>query len=181
MDIPEAPPVLDPKLLNLSIMMDPESIRLSKEYNRRYLHWDDLKYRECGEFGRSSLWLLMKINREYTSNHVVFHDLELSYNHIDDFHKDLHDIDMCLSSGFIPTEKMDKKRKLMYAVSSIMEESIASSQIEGASTTTKIAKSMLRNSTPPRNKSEQMILNNYNDVEHHLLKPYETRVYLWRS
>ena len=53
----------------------------------------------------------------------------------------------------------------MYAVSSIMEESIASSQIEGASTTTKIAKSMLRNSTPPRNKSEQMILNNYNAMQ----------------
>ena len=27
----------------------------------------------------------------------------------------------------------------------------------------------------------ELILNNYNDVEHHLLKPYETRVYLWRS
>ena len=27
----------------------------------------------------------------------------------------------------------------------------------------------------------ELILNNYNDVEHHLLKPYETRVYLWRG
>ena len=27
----------------------------------------------------------------------------------------------------------------------------------------------------------ELILNNYNDVEHHLLKPYECRVYLWRS
>ena len=27
----------------------------------------------------------------------------------------------------------------------------------------------------------ELILHNYNDVEHHLLKPYETRVYLWRS
>ena len=27
----------------------------------------------------------------------------------------------------------------------------------------------------------ELILNNYNEMEHHLLKPYETRVYLWRS
>ena len=27
----------------------------------------------------------------------------------------------------------------------------------------------------------ELILNNYNDVDHHLLKPYESRVYLWRS
>ena len=26
-----------------------------------------------------------------------------------------------------------------------------------------------------------LVLNNYQEVEHHLLKPYECRVYLWRS
>ena len=50
----------------------------------------------------------------------------------------------------------------MLTVSSIMEESIASSQLEGASTTTKVAKKMLRENTAPRNKSERMIVNNYN-------------------
>ena len=161
MDIPETAPILDPKQLDSAIMLDPKSIELSREYNRRYLHWDELRYRECGAFGRQNLWYLMKINRESTSKHLTFNDLEVSYNHLDSFHRDLHDIDMCLSSGFIPTKKMAEKRRMMYAISSIMEESIASSQIEGASTTTRVAKDMLRNNRPPRNRSEQMILNNY--------------------
>lgn len=43
----------------------------------------------------------------------------------------------------------------------MMEEAITSSQLEGASTTRKVAKQMLKNNLPPKNKSEQMILNNF--------------------
>lgn len=50
----------------------------------------------------------------------------------------------------------------MLTVGSIMEESIASSQLEGASTATKVAKKMLRENTAPRDISERMIVNNYN-------------------
>jgi Fic family protein len=57
----------------------------------------------------------------------------------------------------------DKKR---YLVSSIMDEAIASSQIEGAVTTRKQAKEMLRKNIKPKNKSEQMILNNYITIKH---------------
>jgi Fic family protein len=42
-----------------------------------------------------------------------------------------------------------------------MDEAIASSQIEGATTTRKVAKDMLRKSERPKNKGQQMILNNY--------------------
>jgi len=51
-------------------------------------------------------------------------------------------------------------------VSSIMEEAISSSQIEGANTTRKKAKEMLRKETKPRSKSEQMIVNNYVTIKH---------------
>ena len=54
-----------------------------------------------------------------------------------------------------------------------MEEAIASSQIEGAVTTRKKAKDMLRKSIKPRNKSEQMILNNYNTIKHIVSKQNE--------
>ena len=43
-----------------------------------------------------------------------------------------------------------------------MEEAIASSQLEGASTTREVAKEMLRTNRRPRDNAEQMILNNYN-------------------
>ncbi|GJL82591.1 MAG: hypothetical protein DHS20C01_22250 [marine bacterium B5-7] len=48
-----------------------------------------------------------------------------------------------------------------FVVSALMEESITSSQLEGASTTRLVAQEMLRYGRAPRNKSEIMILNNY--------------------
>ncbi|MBI4249904.1 MAG: Fic family protein [Elusimicrobia bacterium] len=51
-----------------------------------------------------------------------------------------------------------------YIVSSLMEEAIASSQIEGAATTRRVAKEMLRAGRAPADKSEKMILNNYRAI-----------------
>jgi Fic family protein len=48
-----------------------------------------------------------------------------------------------------------------YIVSSLMEESITSSQLEGAATTRRVAKQMLRSGRAPRSLDERMILNNY--------------------
>lgn len=48
-----------------------------------------------------------------------------------------------------------------YVVSSLIEEAIRSSQLEGAATTRQVAKEMIRTARPPRDRSERMILNNY--------------------
>lgn len=45
-----------------------------------------------------------------------------------------------------------------------MEEAIATSQLEGAATTRKVAKDMLRSGRAPRNKGEQMIVNGYRTI-----------------
>ncbi|MFT3876542.1 MAG: Fic family protein [Propioniciclava sp.] len=52
-----------------------------------------------------------------------------------------------------------------YVVRSLMEESITSSQLEGAATTRRVAKEMLRTGREPRDKSEQMIWNNYQAMQ----------------
>ena len=46
-------------------------------------------------------------------------------------------------------------------MNSIVEEAIASSQIEGAVTTRQVAKDMLQTGRKPRDRSEQIIYNNY--------------------
>jgi Fic family protein len=46
-----------------------------------------------------------------------------------------------------------------------MEEAIASSQLEGAATTRKLAKQMLESNRKPRNSGEQMIVNNYSAMQ----------------
>ena len=139
-----------------------ETMELARKYNDRYLHWSDLEYKDVGPDSREVLWTLMKILREGTARTVELDDLTLRYNVTETAQRILHDLDMRLSSGLVPSSRMDEKRRLMLTVSSIMEESIASSQLEGASTTTKAAKKMLRENTAPRNRSERMIVNNYN-------------------
>jgi Fic family protein len=47
-----------------------------------------------------------------------------------------------------------------------MEEAIASSRMEGAATTRKVAEYMLRKNEKPKNKDQQMILNNYLTINH---------------
>ncbi len=47
-----------------------------------------------------------------------------------------------------------------------MEEAISSSQMEGANTTRKKAKEMIQQEKKPKNKSEQMILNNFITMKH---------------
>lgn len=48
-----------------------------------------------------------------------------------------------------------------YVISSLMEEAVTSSQLEGAATTRADAIAMLRTGRKPRDRSERMILNNY--------------------
>ncbi|MBV9122210.1 MAG: hypothetical protein JO112_02470, partial [Planctomycetes bacterium] len=50
-------------------------------------------------------------------------------------------------------------------IRSLMEEAIATSQIEGAVTTRKVAKEMLLTNRKPRNRSEQMIVNSYRTIQ----------------
>lgn len=52
-----------------------------------------------------------------------------------------------------------------YLINSLIEEAITSSQLEGAATTRKVAKEMLREKRLPRNRSERMIVNNYRAME----------------
>lgn len=159
---PEQAPDLKYLLDRGPLTWSPETMELAKEYNGRYLHWSELEYRDVGSESRELLWTLMKILREGTIRAVEFRDLVIRYNITDNAQRILHDLDMRLSSGLVPSSRLDEKRRLMLTVSSIMEESIASSQLEGASTTTKAAKKMLREDTAPKNRSERMIFNNYN-------------------
>jgi Fic family protein len=53
-----------------------------------------------------------------------------------------------------------------YIVTSLIEEAIASSQIEGADTSRAVAREMLRKKRKPRDRAETMIMNNYKSMEY---------------
>jgi Fic family protein len=80
--------------------------------------------------------------------------------------KKLHEIDQ-MASGRIEMSRQvtNPSTRDRFIVSSLMEESITSSQLEGASTTVEVAKNMLRTGRRPADRSEQMILNNFQGMQ----------------
>ncbi len=163
MDVPERPPKVDCSVLE---SFDDDVRDLVRRYNERYLHWSDLKYRDSGTATREQLWTAMKLLRAVTAKSVRIGELEIRYNLTDGMQKALHDLDMRLATGIVPPGHLDERRRLMYSISSMMEESIASSQMEGAATTTVAAKRMLRMNASPSNRSERMIVNNYRAIQY---------------
>ena len=141
---------------------------LISEINEKYLYWDKVKYKikNKGKVSRKLWWTAIKLGRMIHAKHIKFGKYNFTFNLTDFIQKGLHEFDLNIG-GQLGTKtiipKGDKKR---YLISSIMEEAIASSQIEGAVTTRRKAKEMLRKRNKPRNKSEQMIVNNYLTIRH---------------
>jgi len=129
-------------------------------YNKKYLHWEELKWREL-PVDPLYVWILMKTFRERNMKYVPFDYLQLKYNLLDDFLENLHFLDKSaagsISSGL---DSLPQDRN-QFIINSLMEEAIASSQLEGAAVTRTIAKKMLREKRKPTTKDERMILNNY--------------------
>lgn len=142
-----------------------EAIRdLVKKYNEEYIHWDELR-RKALPVDPEIIWVRMKMSRESECKHLKLVDIPLSYNTTNRAQRVLHILDTQCSGMVISNEQLrdllKEPEKKRYIISSLMEEAIASSQLEGAVTTTRDAKRMLRNNSKPRSKSEQMILNDY--------------------
>lgn len=74
----------------------------------------------------------------------------------------LHHIDQqCAGAIATPAQVTNEATRDRYYVSSLMEEAITSSLLEGAATTREIARDMLRSGRSPRDKSERMVINNF--------------------
>ena len=133
--------------------------------NDRYLYWSDVKYRVPAGLSAIDLWGKVKAVRQQT-------DIEIwPYRHIhfsltNAMQRMCHEFDMNFGGSWGASKIFpdDKTTQELYLISSIMEEAIASSQIEGAATTRDAAKEMLRKKMSPKDKSQRMILNNYNTI-----------------
>lgn len=141
-------------------------MRAVKKYNEKYLHWDEVRRRDTDGTDPEIIWCLMKLFRGFEQKEIIFKKIAVKYSVTKDFMRSLHEIDRMSSAGIFLEENVPEKSRLIYALSSVMEESIASSQVEGASTTTLLAKKMLREKRKPKDRSERMILNNFNAMKY---------------
>lgn len=165
----ESPPAFDSKSLQKALKIsDRDDVRhLVASINERYEYWTDIKYKPLPEgVSATDLWACVRISRLISQEPLTFGSYTFHLYTTGFMRRLCHEFDMNLggymgTQSFIPDE--DKNR---YLVSSNMEEAIASSQMEGAATTRRVAKDMLRKAISPRSRSEQMIVNNYRTIRY---------------
>ncbi|MEL6559161.1 MAG: Fic family protein [Bacteroidota bacterium] len=126
----------------------------------RYFYWDELKHRKKLPYkDPKETWSLVKFHRSVNYKKLTFGKEAFNYFLTDDIQKNLHEFDLKFMGGLYD-KPITENQKTEYLKNSILEEAIASSQMEGAATTTKVAFQMLKSGRKPRNESEQMIFNN---------------------
>lgn len=133
---------------------------LLKQIQDSYLYWDKIKYKSK-DYDPEKLWCAVKLHRLMNSNKVTFGKYKFTFTITDYIQRSLHTFDLhfggTLSSN-IEIADTDKKK---FIISSLIEEAISSSQIEGANTTRKQAKEMIQKEQKPKSKDELMIMNNF--------------------
>jgi Fic family protein len=149
----------------------------------RYLPWDELRHRQPPEgLTSEDWWLATKLSRSGMRRDLPLRDISgrnFTYALPDDVLRGIETVDKHTSGriGVPELVMQDAPTRDRYVISSLIEEAITSSQLEGASTTRKVAKDMLRTGRKPRTRDERMIVNNYvgmlrvREVRHEPLTP----------
>lgn len=136
----------------------------------RYRHWDDLRHLTPPDgVTPEEWWIGVRIARMQLMRPLGLGDAAgkpFRYAMTDSLLRALHHLDQQASGRLeMPQQVTDPATRDRYIVRSLIEEAIASSQLEGASTTRLEAKEMIRFRRKPRDRAERMILNNYRAIQ----------------
>lgn len=167
MKIPVDPPKLNEILEEaaqhpgfLGIIM---SGKTSAEVNGEYIHWDRLRHKTPPEgLTLRTWWASIKLARLGLKRNLPLldkHAVNFSVSITDTLQKRLHFIDREAAGAIQGMERSGGQGRFL--MRSLIEESMTSSQLEGAATTRIVAKEMLSTGRQPRDQSERMIYNNY--------------------
>jgi Fic family protein len=168
---PQAPPPLEALLQEAGGVADLLAlVDLMREQQgaATYLHWDELRHRPPPDgLSTRQWWLVQKLARRGTPLPLVgTNGKPFTFCQPSLLLKGLHDIDMNAGGNVLAPEAVTNPHtRDRYLISTLMEEAITSSQMEGAATTRDVAKDMIRSGRRPRDRSERMILNNYRTMQ----------------
>jgi Fic family protein len=134
-----------------------------------YSHWEKVKHWPLsGGVKNIELWAVIKFvrNKMVDRRKSVVKDEKNNYftwiSWLPKLEQFLHEIDMQLGGNlFLSGNQVSDELQHRLLSRGVMEEAIASSQLEGAHTSRKAAKQILLEGRKPKNKDEQMIVNNY--------------------
>lgn len=156
----EQAPKIDKTDQTIPLMVKYQMNGVLQKIQDEYLYWDKIKYiaKDCTPL---ALWSVVKLFRFLGKKKVSFYSYNFHFVITDYIQKALHQFDMHIGGTLGSNIGIAETDKTKFIISSIMEEAISSSQMEGASTTRKKAKEMIEQNKKPKNKSERMILNNF--------------------
>lgn len=149
----------------ISLMVKLQFNGLLKKIQDEYLYWDKIKYKSK-DYQPEELWNAIKLHRFIKSSTITFGKQKFQFVITDYMQRALHQFDMHIGGSLGSNIGIAETDKTKFIISSIIEEAISSSQMEGANTTRKKAKEMIQKEQKPKNKSEQMIMNNFVTMKH---------------
>jgi Fic family protein len=167
--IPEVRSLFEDKDKLLEIMKlgtKPELRDLISRANEEYFSWGDIKNRipRGSNVKAEDVWAYVKIGRSINYQLSPFQDKNgtpFQYWIPPCLYRLISEVDRW-TGGTLISAFPGLPTKERYIIRSLMDESIASSRLEGASTEYRVAKEMLRTGRGPNDKNEQMIVNNWN-------------------
>jgi Fic family protein len=172
MRLPETAPSLEQTLAQLPSSRFAAAIQhVSALPGGKYLHWDELRRRTAPEALTHAEWwasvTLARVSMFQTLPLLDKRGRRFVFAIPSPVAIDLHHIDRDAAGQIRADEDAPMPTASQrYLMSSLVEEAITSSQLEGASTTRKVAAAMLRSGRKPRDLSERMIFNNYQAMAH---------------
>lgn len=145
--------------------------RLGPAPGGKYRHWDTFRHvPPLTGYSAKEQWLAVKLARRALYRPLPLLDLTgepFQYAIPAPALEMLHQIDRNAGGNIQGSDQVtNPASRDTYLFKSIVEEAITSSQLEGASTTRKVAKAMIQEGRPPRDRSERMILNNYRGMRY---------------
>lgn len=143
----------------------PEMVSFIKRVNADYLYWGKFKYLPMPRgFSKEEAWAYLKFSRLTSSERTLIKTKSgeyFTYSLMSSMYQIISYVDTYASGLISDVERVSKPKMNQLLISGLSEEAIASSQIEGANTSRKVAKKMLMSQRKANNKDEQMIINNY--------------------
>lgn len=133
----------------------------------RYLPYDELRHRIDGDLDHELVWSLVKAARDKQKVKIIRlgePKRPCHYLLTPLIQKAVSEVDRNTTSASLEwiSSQIGEKSQIEYLLNDLVEdESISSSQLEGAATTTRVAKELLKRNRKPRSEDEKMIIGNY--------------------
>jgi Fic family protein len=138
--------------------------KITEKANADYLPWQELRNKSWfTQEIRDELWIIVQSKRLFERTSTTIIDKDGRYYTFNP-HRHLqllHEIDLEFGGNMLGISDFNESDKRQIIRRNLIEESIASSKLEGANTSRDAARKLLNEGRKPRDKSERMIVNNH--------------------